>query len=48
MNVPSEQQRHAMRPTSWVLFWRRFVPYQLFRFFVINLRMAAMIRKSHH
>jgi hypothetical protein len=47
MSVPNEQQRHAMRPTSWVLFWRHFFPYQLVRFVVINLRMAAMIWKSH-
>ncbi len=47
MHLPSEQQRHAMKPTRWVLFWRRFFLYQLFRFVLINLRMTAMILKSH-
>ena len=37
-----------MKPTPWVLFWRRFFPYQLLRFVIINLRMAMMIWKSHH
>ena len=48
MNVPSEHQRHAMKPTRWVLFWRRFFVYQLIRFVIINLRMSVMIWKSHH
>ena len=48
MNVPSEHQRHAMKPTPWALFWRRFLLYQLIRFVIINLRMTAMILKSHH
>jgi len=47
MHLPTEQQRQAMKPTRWVLFWRRFFPYQLFRFVLINLRMTAMILKSH-
>lgn len=46
--TPSDQQtRHAMKPTRWVLFWRRFLPYQLIRFVLINLRMFVMIYKSH-
>jgi len=48
MNPPSEQQRHAMKPTPWVLFWRRFFLYQLIRFVIINVRMTVMILKSHH
>ncbi len=48
MSVPTEQQRHSMKPTPWVLFWRRFLPYQVIRFVIINLRMTVMILKSHH
>lgn len=44
---PSEQQRHAMKPARWVLFFRTFFPYQLIRFLWINLRMLRMISKSH-
>jgi hypothetical protein len=47
MSPSDEQARHAMKPTRWVLFWRRFFPYQLFRFVLINLRMFVMIYKSH-
>lgn len=47
MSVPAIPVKHAMKPTRWVLFWRTFWPYQLFRFVVINLRMLLMIFKSH-
>jgi hypothetical protein len=47
MNIPSEHERHAMRPTRWVVFFRTFFLYQLWRFLWINLRMARMISKSH-
>ncbi len=44
---PTEQQRHAMKPARWVLFWRTFFLYQLWRFLWINLRMIRMIWMSH-
>jgi hypothetical protein len=47
MRTPSALTRFAMKPTPWVLFWRTFWPYQLWRFLVINLRMLVMIFKSH-
>ncbi len=47
MSIPTEQTRHAMKPARWVLFWRTFFPYQLYRFVWINLRMIRMISKSH-
>lgn len=37
----------AMRPTRTTLFWRTFVPWQLLRFLLINLKMTVMILKSH-
>lgn len=45
--MPSELERAVIKPTRLVLFARRFAPYQLYRFVWINLRMLAMIRKSH-
>lgn len=39
--------RGFVRPTRAVLFWRTCVLWQLFRFLIINLRMTAMIVKSH-
>lgn len=47
MNIPSEQQRHAMKPTPLVLFFRTFFLYQMLRFVWINLRMLKMIWMSH-
>ena len=47
MDFPQNLAKHAMKPTPWVLFWRTFFPYQLWRFAVINLRMLVMIFKSH-
>lgn len=37
----------SVRPTKRTLFWRTFAPWQLVRFIVINLRISAMILKSH-
>ncbi len=37
----------VVRATRRTLFWRTFVPWQLIRFVIINLRMTAMILKSH-
>jgi hypothetical protein len=36
-----------MKPTRWVLFFRTFVLYQLWRFLWINLRMIRMVWLSH-
>lgn len=47
VGIPTEAQRHAMKPTGWVLFMRTFFLYQLLRFIVINLRMIKMIWMSH-
>lgn len=36
-----------VRPTRRTVFWRTFVPWQLVRFLIINLRISLMIVKSH-
>lgn len=38
----------AIRPTRVTLYLRRCVPWQIWRFIVINARMTIMIIKSHH
>jgi hypothetical protein len=48
-NVP---RRHTeafstVTPTRWTVFLRTFIPYQVIRFAVINLKMLQMIRMSH-
>lgn len=47
MSAPTDVVKHAMKPGRAVLFWRTFLPYQLYRFIWINLRMLRMIFKSH-
>ena len=39
---------HVATPTRWTLFLRTFIPWQLWRFAMINLRMLGIIRSSHH
>ena len=41
-------QRSGMRPTKTTLFWRTFTLWQFIRFLLINLRMTAIILKSHN
>lgn len=48
MSTRSDAIKLAMKPSSWVLFWRTFFPYQVYRFIWINLRMLRMILKSRH
>jgi len=42
-----DKRLHAPKPTSGVLFWRTFLPWQLWRFLVINFKMMGLIRRSH-
>ncbi len=39
---------YATKPTRWTLFLRTFLPYQVWRFLRINLKMIAIIGRSHH
>jgi len=45
--MDDEQLRYVTKPTRWTLFLRTFVPWQLWRFAVINLKMIDMARRSH-
>ena len=38
---------YATKPTGWTLFWRTFLPWQVWRFIRINLKMMWIIRKNH-
>lgn len=48
MNLGDERIAAAPLPTSRTIRLRTFVPYQLWRFLRINVRMVAMIRKGDH
>jgi hypothetical protein len=39
---------YATLPTQRTIFLRTFLPWQLIRFVVINLKMLKLIRRGHH
>jgi hypothetical protein len=39
---------YATMPTAWTIRMRTFLPWQLVRFAVINLKMLRMIWRGHH
>ncbi|NOU29634.1 MAG: hypothetical protein HOO96_17150 [Polyangiaceae bacterium] len=47
-NGPTDMVKFAMKPSGFVVFLRTFLPYQVYRFIRVNLRMLAMIWKSHN
>jgi len=48
LREPYAEGSFASVPTGFTRFLRTFIPFQLFRFAAINLRMVRMIFKSHH
>ena len=44
---PVTEASMAAVPTRWTVFLRTFVPWQLVRFAVINLKMFRLIWRSH-
>lgn len=46
-DTPDARERSVLRPSRTTLFFRTFLPYQVYRFAWINLRMLTMIAKSH-
>jgi hypothetical protein len=38
----------ATRPTAFTRFMRTFIPWQMVRFAVLNLKMLRIIARSHH
>jgi len=55
MSNPSTQDRRrsgqaafATVPTGFTRFMRTFLPWQMWRFAMINLKMLRLMRKSHH
>lgn len=38
---------YATKPTGWTRFLRTFIPWQMVRFAVINMKMLVLIRRSH-
>jgi hypothetical protein len=44
--VTADTAPYVTRPTRWTIFLRTFVPWQLWRFARINLKMIRIIRRS--
>jgi hypothetical protein len=44
--ITASSAPYVTRPTRWTLFLRTFVPWQLWRFARINLKMLQIIRRS--
>lgn len=38
---------YATKPTRWTLFWRTFLPWQMWRFLWINAKMIRIIKRGH-
>jgi len=47
MNSQQTSRLYATKPTKWTLFLRTFLPWQIWRFAWINLKMLSIIRSSH-
>jgi hypothetical protein len=45
--MDTDKTEYVTNPTRTTLFMRTFVPYQMWRFAVINLKMIEIIRRSH-
>ncbi len=45
--MTSIRQPYVSRPTRRTVFLRTFLPWQLWRFVRINLKMLGIIRRSH-
>ncbi len=43
----SEIPKFVSRPTRKTIFMRTFLPFQVYRFIVINIKMLKMIAKGH-
>lgn len=47
MSIQESKNYAAPRPTLATLFFRRFIPWQVIRFLMVNIQMTVMILKSH-
>lgn len=41
------QEYYAPMPTKKTLFWRNFIPWQIIRFFALNLKILKIVVKGH-
>lgn len=41
------EQSYAAHPTKYTMFWRKFWPWQIYRFFALNLMVMKIVIKGH-
>ncbi len=41
------EQYYPPTPTSTTLFWRKFIPFQIIRFFILNWKIIKIVVKGH-
>jgi hypothetical protein len=47
MSIVLSKNYPALRPSAVTRFFRTFLPWQIIRFIIVNIRMTSMILKSH-
>ena len=40
-------QYYPPTPTKFTLFWRKFIPFQIIRFFILNWKIIKIVVKGH-
>ena len=45
--MDDEKTRYVTKPTRFTVFLRTFLPWQLWRFAVINIKMLDIMRRGH-
>jgi len=41
------EQYYPPTPTNFTLFWRKFIPLQIIRFFILNWKIIKIVVKGH-
>ncbi|MDO9182643.1 MAG: hypothetical protein Q7U04_09555 [Bacteriovorax sp.] len=45
--MTTKEKKYYLRPNKSTVFMRSFIPWQIYRFIVINIKMLKMMFKSH-
>ncbi|MGZ3789990.1 MAG: hypothetical protein ACXVLQ_15745 [Bacteriovorax sp.] len=45
--MPTNEKKHYMRANKGTIFLRSFIPWQIYRFIVINIKMLKMMLRPH-
>ncbi|MHC1707717.1 MAG: hypothetical protein AB9842_09365 [Bacteroidales bacterium] len=42
-----QQEHYAPMPTRTTMFWRNFIPWQIIRFIILNLKIIKIVVRGH-